>query len=344
MFFSKIILSILSVSLLTAVHSMDADLISTESFERDRHLYTIPKEIWNEIIFDHGILQLQDFITIRAVNSYFKMLIINPAEKISMRSVINPIVYIFPCLKELDLRWSPNFTDNALSRLTDLTSLNLRSNKIITDNALTGLTNLTVLDLSWNWTITDNALTHLTGVRILTLERTDNITIDALIKLTKLECLNLPDDNKIADDALTNLTMLKRLNLYSRIHCAAIRNPRCFLKSLTGLTSLNIVNNYEIRISTLKHLTNLTELELGIDEDSWDMPKYSIKPHHLTQLEKLNNIIWQEDFLELKSYSSVEENSDEEEGSDEDFDDDEDFVYDGDSCNDADSDGDYILK
>ena len=54
-----------------------------------------------------------------------------------------------------------SLTDNAVSKLINITNLNLRYNNIITDNAVSKLINITSLNLRYNKTITDNAVSRL---------------------------------------------------------------------------------------------------------------------------------------------------------------------------------------
>jgi len=151
---------------------------------------------------------------------------------------------------------------SAISLLTNLRSLKLGTNLTNYEEVLPRLTSLTQLSLAcsdvYSFRISDTTLISLTGLTDVTLKCTA-VTDDALIKLTALGCLSLKNNKSItAMGGIAHLTQLRSLALKGK------KSTACgVLLRLTGLTHLNLDENYKLFNNDIKHLTSLNSLCLG---------------------------------------------------------------------------------
>lgn len=150
-----------------------------------------------------------------------------------------------------------NFSDETLSKFTNLTALNLSFDDKITDKSISGLTNLEELSLSYNHLVSDNSVSRLTNLTSLNITMNECVTNESLSLLTNLEYLSMARNMKITDSPISMLTNLTILDIHwSKITAHA----------LTGLTNLTTIYLDEHLSSKVDSLTNLTSINIC---DSW---------------------------------------------------------------------------
>jgi len=192
---------------------------------------------------------------------------------------------------------SPLFNTDTQSGLTDLTYLDLGYNNISDISALAGLTKLTYLDLRFNEEISDisplfdtDTQSGLTDLTYLDLGYNNISDISALAGLTSLTTLSL-DGCQIDNDDLTTL------------YDTATQS------GLTILTELSLWDNQISDISALAGLTDLTGLNLGMNDIDDISPLHDERTGSgLTKLTYLNlydNDIWDIDSLWDRHYDSA---------------------------------------
>lgn len=214
-------------------------------------------------------------------------------------------------LTRLTIKYNQRFTDNSVSRLTQLRRLTLGgineegNTKKITDEGLSHLINLTALHY-WEWEdadhetyITDNSLSYLANLTCLKLGGARHITEKSLYTLSNLTHLKLRRDKQsISKNSITRLTTLKRLALQECNHdneglapltgitrlslvdmSASIGNDGISndgISSLTNLVSLRLLGTREVKLQCVGGLTNLTKLVIEIHKEECYDPIYTL--------------------------------------------------------------------
>jgi internalin A len=150
-----------------------------------------------------------------------------------------------------------------LSSLTNLTTLNLNCNKITDISFLSSLTNLTTLSLGNNRITDISFLSSLTNLTTLHLRYNQITDISSLSSLTNLTTLHLDCDRSTDISSLGSLTNLTTLDLICK---ESTDIDISSLGSLTNLTTLHLICNEITQISSLSSLTNLTTLNITYNE------------------------------------------------------------------------------
>lgn len=143
-----------------------------------------------------------------------------------------------------------------LENLTNLETLYCNNNKIININAIENLTALTTLELKSNQIVDISFLDTLNNLRVLNLRYNQIIDASAIGYLRNLEILDIRN-NKINEIYFNKNIKLTTLDLSSN-QIADLDS----IDSLINLTVLNLRSNKITDASPIKHLTNLTSLDL----------------------------------------------------------------------------------
>ena len=155
-----------------------------------------------------------------------------------------------------------------LEKLQNLKSLNLNNNDISDITPLSANTSLTTLELKGNTEIDGNRSNY-TGERLEALNKigeildrggTINLDIDKLGLFTNYKTLDLSNQNLITLEPLEGLTQLTNLNIANNKITLEDTKSQDILKSMTNLTSLNLIGNPIKDITAINELKNLKSL------------------------------------------------------------------------------------
>lgn len=200
----------------------------TLTFPIEHTLYVLPTELIDNIIYftENKVTELS------LINKYFN----SNVKKIRINSNIKypkmtPDHLPLPNLTELDLSFHSTwldyhtigykypehtkFTDQHLSKLTDLTSLDLSMNRIISNDGISSLTNLIKLNLANNSNISIEGISMLTNLVDIGLSA--NHQIDDISSFVNLIALNTNGGSLKFSDVIKQLPNLRGLN-YSGDH------------------------------------------------------------------------------------------------------------------------------
>jgi len=296
----------------------------------------IPLEIWKYIFYffyynDEKNEKQLSFPLLR-INKYFynnRDIFYNEIEEINISPDIVIPKEIFLKANKLEILKLNNMdmTDiyNEFDKLTLLTELDLNKNQYIEPKHLQKLNNIEIFNLNIseddylnsindgkylkNWTnlrildetptgFNPNAMKYLIKLtNIESLYISQFTPIDYIKNFSKLKHLKLNYNNNFNNDDILHFTLLEDLNLYSN-RLIGDKSIKC----LTNLKHLNLGLNYKIK-NSLNSLTNLKSLKLNSNNQIYDEDIKS-----LTNLKKLylgdndnitNNSV--ENFTKLKS-------------------------------------------
>lgn len=187
----------------------------------------------------------------------------------------NADIVLLTGLTKLNIRNS-NIGKEALSLLTNLTSLNVGSAEMVNDETLERMTQLKSLHFHGATKIKDNTIKQLTNLTKLSLVgyekrfsfatpsgyRTSPDINEALLFLTDLTSLDITDNYRVEDYHLNNLTKLHFLNI--RFDGSRITNHA--LQRMTNLRILDIVENEKVTPDIIPFLPELQEIRLSADQ------------------------------------------------------------------------------
>lgn len=157
-------------------------------------------------------------------------------------------------LKKYDNGNNKYITDNAISNLTNLTSLSISGN-CLTSNCYKNLINLIELKI-WCPSVKIKAfsLLNLTQLEILDMPCIDSFDDDCIQHLTKIKKLNISGCTRITDEGLRNMSEIEELTVNKLITDDGI-------KHMTRLRVLDMRNNLYITGSCFKYLPLLCSLD-----------------------------------------------------------------------------------
>jgi hypothetical protein len=165
------------------------------------------------------------------------------------------VLLAMPALRSLVLCEPTRFTNDLLTRLTQLTRLKLRDNRSVDERAFAVLTRLTDLDVGIT-PLSDATLARLTALQRLKLAWCATVSDAGLRPLTALRDLDIGCNELISDDGVSQLHNLTTLNART---CAQFTGAA--LAHLCNLTSLRIDGH--TRLPTPRCCPNLRKISTG---------------------------------------------------------------------------------
>jgi len=172
-------------------------------------------------------------------------------------------------LSTLHLLENDYIESESVARLTQLRTLSLVGNANSKRGMLSQLTRLTSLDITHNSVLQDADIEHLTGLISLSIHIRPDLSCKYLSRfshLTRLVLAGIDEADETERDKLVRHNRIDRLTQVKKLKCLGATGffvKDAHLATLTQLTSLSIHDIFNLTVSSLSCLTNLTTLKLA---------------------------------------------------------------------------------